>query len=186
MFCNQNMSDQIKVHICSPLYLSIVELLARSPAPSFTRTPKSSSSRSSSPSAPIPQGTVPPFLNTLELRRASFPGYLLYHYAMNITGLSSKPKKPFGVSGSPMGFRDRRTKLRRVGASAEHFGARDAEVLAALYPSPLSFYDSVPGCDLSLADFEGLAVERLKLLRIMEKHSQVRIPLLGCPCSIIT
>ena len=38
MFCNQNMSDQIKVHICSPLYLSIVELLARSPAPSFTRT----------------------------------------------------------------------------------------------------------------------------------------------------
>ena len=186
MFCNQNMSDQIKVHICLPLYLSIVELLARSPAPSFTRTPKSSSSRSSSPSAPIPQGTVPPFLNTLELRRASFPGYLLYHSAMNITGLSSKPKKPFGVSGSPMGFRDRRTKLRRVGASAEHFGARDAEVLAALYPSPLSFYDSVPGCDLSLADFEGLAVERLKLLRIMEKHSQVRIPLLGCPCSIIT
>ena len=133
------------------------------------------------PERPHPQGTVPPFLNTLKLRKAFFQGYLLYHSAMNITGLSSKPKKPFGVSGSPMGFRDRRTKLRRVGASAEHFGARDAEVLAALYPSPLSFYDSVPGCDLSLADFEGLAVERLKLLRIMEKHSQVRIPLLGCP-----
>ena len=92
---------------------------------------------------------------------------------MNITGLSSKPKKAFGVSGSPMGIRDRRVKSRRIGASDEHFGARDAEVLAALYPSPLSFYDSVPGCDLSLADFEALAVERLKLLRIMEKHSQV-------------
>ena len=100
---------------------------------------------------------------------------------MNITGLSSKPKKALGVSGSPMGFRDRRTKLRRVGASDEHFGARDAEVLAALYPSPLSFYDSVPGCDLSLADFEALAVERLKLLRIMEKHSQVGMPTLGFP-----
>ena len=95
---------------------------------------------------------------------------------MNITGLSSKPKKAFGVTGSPMGFRDRRTKARRIGASDEHFGTRDAEVLASLYPSPLSFYDSVPGCDLSLADFEALAVERLKLLRIMEKHSQVGIP----------
>ena len=95
---------------------------------------------------------------------------------MNITGLSSKPKKAFGVAASPMGFRDRRTKARRIGASDEHFGARDAEVLASLYPSPLSFYDSVPGCALSLADFEALAVERLKLLRIMEKHSQVAIP----------
>lgn len=105
---------------------------------------------------------------------------------MNITGLSSKPKKALGASGSPMGFRDRRTKLRRIGASAEHFGARDAEVLAALYPSPISFYDSVPGCDLSLADFEALAVERLKLLRIMEKHSQVGIAALGSPGIMIS
>ena len=29
----------------------------------------------------------------------------------------------------------------------------------------------VPGCGLSLADFETLAVQRLKLLRILEKHS---------------
>ena len=101
---------------------------------------------------------------------------------MNITGLSLKSKK---VAGSPMGFRDRRARVRRVGATAEHFGARDVEVLAAVYPSPLSFYDSVPGCDLSLADFEALAVERLKLLRIMEKHSQVWSVICGFPSKAV-
>ena len=40
-----------------------------------------------------------------------------------------------------------------------------------MYPSGVQFYDDLPGCDMGLIDFETLAVERLKLLRIFEKHA---------------
>ncbi|CAB4068170.1 PRI2 [Lepeophtheirus salmonis] len=43
--------------------------------------------------------------------------------------------------------------------------------LHELYPSALQLYDSAPRDDISLEEFEGFALERLKLLRIFEKNS---------------
>ena len=40
-----------------------------------------------------------------------------------------------------------------------------------MYPFGVQFYDNLPGCDVSLVDFETMAIERLKLLRIFEKHA---------------
>jgi DNA primase large subunit len=84
-------------------------------------------------------------------------------------GSASRPKR--GAGSLKSSIRDRRNEQRQL--RSEHFGAREADILVDLYPSPISFYDALPGCDLSLADFETLAVERLKLLRILEKHSQM-------------
>ena len=96
---------------------------------------------------------------------------------MDFSGSSSRPstRRPASTAGggnssaSKSSVHKRRIEQRKLWS--EHFGARDSDLLAELYPTPISFYDSLPGCDLSLADFETLAVERLKLLRILEKHS---------------
>ncbi|XP_072912627.1 DNA primase large subunit isoform X2 [Hemitrygon akajei] len=47
-------------------------------------------------------------------------------------------------------------------------GKRTISPLAELYPFPVQFYDQPPSGDISLQEFESLAVERLKLLKSVE------------------
>ena len=69
-----------------------------------------------------------------------------------------------------LSHRDRRALAKKI-QQVQEFKMRSEEVLDSLYPSVVQFYDDLPGCDVGLIDFEMLAVERLKLLRIFEKHA---------------
>jgi hypothetical protein len=43
------------------------------------------------------------------------------------------------------------------------------------YPHPIQFYDELPGCNIGLAEFETLALERLRVLRAVEKVSSLSV-----------
>ena len=68
--------------------------------------------------------------------------------------------------------RDRRARM-RVGDGRAAFGDRGDDQLEAAFPCPVSFYEDLPEGDLGLVEFEALAVERLKLLRAVEKVGQL-------------
>ncbi|KAK4880064.1 hypothetical protein RN001_008210 [Aquatica leii] len=61
-----------------------------------------------------------------------------------------------------MEFGTRRKKLKIV----------ESDSLSELYPLDLQFYDTPPGSEISLTEFEELALERLQLLRILEQATQ--------------
>ncbi len=68
--------------------------------------------------------------------------------------------------------RDRRAHL-RVGDGVCALGGRPDAALESAFPCPLSFYEALPEGDVGLTDFEALAVERLRVLRAVEKVGQL-------------
>ena len=84
---------------------------------------------------------------------------------------SSSAKKARPRIGHSHLIRDKRREniAMRGRDDGNHFGNRDTDALWDSFQCPIQFYDQLPGCDLGLAEFESLAVERLKLLRIVEK-----------------
>lgn len=76
---------------------------------------------------------------------------------------------------SPSGANRRAKRHFLRPSSSVSFGARPINNLQSAYPSALTFYDSLPGGDIGLADFETLALERLNVLRVMEKCAALSV-----------
>lgn len=68
--------------------------------------------------------------------------------------------------------RDKRSHL-HDGIKGQHFGERDQALLELKYPHAIHFYDELPGCSLGLMEFETMALERLKVLRAVDKISSI-------------
>jgi len=78
----------------------------------------------------------------------------------------------FGKKGTPTGVRSQaRTPGRKMTIREQRTVARLYTEQDSEYPSALQMYERPPHCDVSLQDFEDMAVERLKVLRIFEKHN---------------
>ena len=75
-------------------------------------------------------------------------------------------------SARPKTVREQRKADRNLSSSAD-FNSLTLDELKDRYPSGLMFYDEPPRCQISLEMMETLAVERLRFLRVMEKHSSM-------------
>jgi len=79
----------------------------------------------------------------------------------------------FGKKGTPVGANKlgARTPGRKMTAREQRVAAKLCNEGTTDYPAAMQMYERPPQCDISLQEFEDLAVERLKVLRLIEKHN---------------
>ena len=84
--------------------------------------------------------------------------------------VGTTPGRSFGHSSA----RDSRKRVAQAGSGYDSFESLDGVDLSSRYPELLNFYIEPPGCDIRLETMETLAMERLRFLRIIEKHSSMK------------
>ena len=85
---------------------------------------------------------------------------------------------PGSRGGTPKHFgpsaRSIRKRVIKAGWGDNEFENLDDATLEEKYPNVLNFYIDPPGCDIRLETMETLAMERLRFLRIVEKHTGMK------------
>jgi len=79
----------------------------------------------------------------------------------------------FGTPSTPSGRKTNpRTPARKLTEREARQATKEGRSRqSSEYPTPVQLYSRPPVCDVSLEEFEELAVERLKVLRLLEKHN---------------
>lgn len=78
---------------------------------------------------------------------------------------------PRSVRHAPLTARQTRRHALKSCWTRADFGSLSSNELVLRYPTALNFYDEPPRCEINLETLETLAVERLRFLRVIEKHS---------------